>query len=88
MNVEFFMPVREDYVDTKDIMEFHSYFSIENMISHSIYDKVEQNTELVYRLLLDYIEENELQQVTPIFHVMSGDRSFPYIFIKIGVSEK
>lgn len=62
MNVEFFMPVREDYVDTKDIMEFHSYFSIENMISHSIYDKVEQNTELVYRLLLDYIEENELQR--------------------------
>lgn len=88
MNVEFFMPVKEDFIDTKEIMDFHSYYNIENMISQSLYNNVEQNTELVYRIMLDYIEEHDLEQVTPIFHVMSGDRSFPYVFIKIGVSEK
>lgn len=87
MNVEFFMPVKEDFIDNKEIMDFHSYYNIENMISQSLYNNVEQNTELVYRIMLDYIEEHDLEQVTPIFHVMSGDRNFPYIFIKIGVSE-
>ncbi|MGF7046817.1 hypothetical protein J2T13_001319 [Paenibacillus sp. DS2015] len=34
---------------------------------------------------MDYIEHHKLRQVTPIFHIISGDRSLQYVFIKIGI---
>lgn len=85
INVEFFMPIKEDKVTLMEDMSFHSYFSIENMISYSLYSNFETDTELVYRILIDYMKENKLNQVTPIFHVISGDRTLQYAFIKIGV---
>ena len=56
------------------------------MISVCIFSDFEKNTEVAYKVLLDYIEHNEWHQVTPIFHVISGDQSLPYLFVKIGVS--
>ena len=88
MNVELFMPVIQDKVEIDDDMFFHSYFSIENMISVYMYANFEQNTEIAYRMLLDYIDENNLKQATPIFHVLSGDKTMQYAFIKVGVTDK
>ncbi|THF73930.1 DUF5085 family protein [Cohnella fermenti] len=88
MNVEFFLPVQEDRVDVRDDMIFHSYFSVEDMISCSIHTHIEAYTEVAYRILLEYIKQKELLQATPVFHVLSGDRTLPYLSLKIGVQPK
>lgn len=85
---ELFMPIQEDDMELKEDMNFHSYFSIEGMISICINTQFERLTEVAYRVLLDYIEDNKLSQATPIFHIISGDRSLQYVFIKIGVYKK
>jgi len=84
MNVEMFMPVYEDSLSLPEAMSFHSYYSVENMFSICVYHDFEKFTEQAYRMLFEYMEENNLQQATPIYHVLSGDRSFPYMFVKIG----
>lgn len=87
MEMEFFIPIKEDKAEVYDDMDFHSYFSIENMISESIFHDFEKNTEITYTILNEYLKQNKLIQVTPIFHVISGDQTLQYAFIKIGVSE-
>ena len=86
VHAEFFMPVEEDSLFLKEGMYFHSYFSVEDMISVCVFSDFEPNTQAAYKLLLDYIENNEWQQTTPIFHVLSGDQTLPYLWVKIGVS--
>lgn len=85
---EMFVSVENDAVEVMEDMQFHSYFSIEDMISICVFGDVANNTEIAYRLLIDYMEENGLKQTTPIFHVLSGDSSMPYVFIKIGVTDQ
>lgn len=86
VNAEYFMPVHEDRVPVPEDMLFHSYFNIEDMITYCVYDEFEAKTELAYGILLQHIEHNQLRQTTPIFHVISGDHSQQYVFIKIGVA--
>ena len=83
---EFFMPIEEEQIEVMDDMYFHSYFSIEDMVSLSIFDQFETKTEMAYAALFQYIEENDARQVTPIFHTVLGDETFPYMFIKIGIA--
>lgn len=85
MNVEFFIPVVQSNLPNVDDMLFHSYFSIENMVSLNVVDHLETNTEIAYKLLFEYMEEKKKTQVTPIFHILSGDDSLQYMAIKIGV---
>lgn len=87
MEMEFFISIKEDKAEVYDDMDFHSYFSIENMISESIFEDFEKNTEITYAILNKYLKQNKLIQVTPIFHVISGDQTLQYALIKIGVSE-
>lgn len=84
-HVEFFMPVEDDSVSLLDDMHFQSYYNIENMVSICVQNNFEMNTEIAYGMLFQYMEENYLKQVTPIFHVLSGDETLQYMFIKIGV---
>ncbi|AGK55705.1 DUF5085 family protein [Bacillus sp. 1NLA3E] len=86
INGEVFIPVNQDSLEIMDDMYFHSYFSIENMISLCLSSSnFERDTEIAYKMLIDYMEHNGLTQVTPIFHVLSGDETLHYIYIKIGV---
>jgi len=82
---ELFMPVYEDKVELKEDMYYHSYYNIENMITIGIHEQFETTTEVAYATLMHYMETNQLKQITPIFHIMSGDTSMQYVFIKIGV---
>lgn len=84
MDVELFMPIEEDKFQIDKDMCFYSYFSIENMVSIYMYANFEKNTEIAYAALLNYIDENKLKQVTPIFHVILGDETMRYAAIKIG----
>ena len=85
VHVELFMPVEEDYLSIMDDMYFHSYYSIEDMVSLTIFSNFERDTEVAYAELMNYIEEKGLRQTTPIFHVIAGDTTMQYTFIKMGV---
>ncbi|WP_243291286.1 DUF5085 family protein [Bacillus sp. FJAT-47783] len=86
VNVEFFMPINEDVIEMKKDMYFHSYYAIENMYSIYLYNHFEKDTEIAYSMLLNAIEQSNVNQVTPFFHVISGDETFQYVSIKVGVS--
>lgn len=90
IHMEYFMPVVEErgniMIDSS--YRFHSYYGIEDMISYCMKGDPAFETEIAYRLLLDYMEQNGLDQATPFFHVFSGDRSLPYSFVKVGVRGK
>jgi effector-binding domain-containing protein len=88
VNAEFFISIEEDLVSADTDMIFRSYFGIEEMVSICLYDDPENRTEEAYARLLYHIQNNHLQQITPIFHVISGDEDFPYTMIKIGVQSK
>lgn len=88
MNVEFFLPVEEHFVHAPKDMTFHSYFSIDQMISTVDLTSYEASTEVAYAKLLHYIEQKQLTQTTPIFHVLAGDQSLQYVLIKIGVGQR
>lgn len=85
MNVEFFMPIEQHRFETDEDIYFHSYFGVDNMISISVYANFEKNTQIAYAALLNFINENKLKQVTPIFHVILGNETMEYVVIKVGV---
>lgn len=86
VNAEFFMPMRDDGIKVSDSMHFHSYFHIDHMIS--VHDLTENaaSTEAAYAKLFQSMESRYMRQVTPVFHIVSGDRSLSYLSIKIGVA--
>lgn len=90
VKVEFFMPVEEYLPSLDSDMVYRSYFGFDNMVSITDFshDETETITEEIYARLLYYINTNQLQQITPIFHVLSGDEEFTYTIVKIGVEEK
>ncbi|NMM62861.1 DUF5085 family protein [Clostridium sp. P21] len=85
VGMEFFISVEEDYIDVPEGMDFHSYFSIENMVSTTVFNDYEKNSEEAYSKLQSFIKENKLEQTTPFFNVPSGDDTLQYVFLKIGV---
>jgi effector-binding domain-containing protein len=87
VNIELFMPIEEDGIGKAENFQFHSYYSIEDMVSITIHNNIEQETQIAYKLLLEYIEGNGLQQATPIYHIVSGDQDFQYVMIKIGTAK-
>lgn len=86
MKVEFFIPVKE-IVDTKDEMKFHSLYSVEQMISMRITNDFEHKTEEAYSALLQFIQSQNLIQLTPPYHIIDTvDNAF--VTIKIGYIRK
>lgn len=86
MKVEFFIPVKE-IVDTKDEMKFHSFYSVEQMISMRITNDFEHKTEEAYSALLQFIQSQNLIQLTPPYHIIDTvDNAF--VTIKIGYIRK
>lgn len=89
MVAEFSIPVEDDRLEIMDDMLFHSYFSIERMISLCLVSEdFAKDTEFAYKKLIDYMAEHGKNQITPIFHVLSGDESLQFLYIKIGVAEE
>lgn len=88
LKVEFFLPVREDFLQATGDMHFHSYFSIENMMSIRVTDKIETSMEGAYAALLHFMEEADLEQVTPPFHMIGQAAGNYFITVKIGYIEK
>lgn len=87
MNVEFFIPVKE-IVDTKNKMKFHSYYSVEQMLSMRITNNFEYKTEEAYSALLQFMQSQNLIQLTPPYHIIDTFSDNPFVTIKIGYIRK
>lgn len=87
MKVEFFLPVREE-ADTREGMKFHSYYSVEHMMSMRILDNFEQKTEEVYSAMLQFMEQADLMQITPPYHIIDRVGNQNFVTIKIGYLKK
>jgi len=83
---EFFMPVFEDRIELEEEMHFHSYYHIEDMITFNIHEQFETATEAAYDALMDFMDKNQLQQTTPIYHILAGEDSLQSVFIKVGIA--
>ncbi|MBR1691925.1 MAG: DUF5085 family protein, partial [Lachnospiraceae bacterium] len=83
MKVEFFLPVKEE-ISTTGGMKFHSYYSVEQMMSMRVLGNFEQKVEEAYSAMLQYMQMQGLEQLTPPYHILDrvGDQYF--LTIKIG----
>ncbi|BCN31966.1 DUF5085 family protein [Anaeromicropila herbilytica] len=88
MSVELFMPVVEENITLPDTMYYHSYYSVENMMSTTVWKDYEQDTELAYSALLTLMNQSSLNQTTPMYHVIFSDDSFSYMQVKVGYEKK
>ena len=85
MLVEFIMPVDSDDVQVEGLI-FHTYYSVENMVSTYVYGNYEVQMEYAYASLFEFVRKNQLEIITPIFHILDNDRK--YIEVKIGCQTK
>lgn len=90
VHLEYFMPVAEERFDLwgETNWRFHSYYGIQDMLSYCLTGDPEAETLIAYRMLLDHMEQNNMDQTTPFYHVLSGDRSLPYSFVKVGARNR
>lgn len=85
---DFLLPILEDDLYLNSDYLFHSYYEVYDMFSLAIFGDFNTKTEAAYAELLLNIRENNLVQVTPIYHIISKDDSLPYLIIKVGVSRR
>lgn len=80
MLVEFIMPVFDNDVKSADL-EFHSYYSVEDMASTYVFNNYDVQMEYAYALLLQFLEQHELENSTPIFHVVDQDGKYVKVMV-------
>ncbi|GAE95508.1 hypothetical protein JCM21714_4786 [Gracilibacillus boraciitolerans JCM 21714] len=69
MVVEIFLPIEEDSlkVEIKEKMLFRSYFTITPMVMTRVTEDFNEQSQVKYWELVDYLNRNELEQRTPVF---------------------
>lgn len=87
MKVEFFIPVKEE-VDTKGKMKFHSYYSVENMMSMRILNDFEEKTGEAYSAMTKFMNASEMNQITPPYHIIDRAGEYQFVTLKIGYMKK
>lgn len=83
MNVEFFLPVREEAADRNEI-KYHSYYSSEQMLSMRVTENFEEKTKEAYAAMISYLNAAKLKQTTPPFHILDRSGKQQFLTIKIG----
>lgn len=69
MDIEFFLPLEEDFIDVKD-MRFSSYFELNRVIMITVAHDYEELTKEAYARLLWTLDQNDQDQNTPFYHVL------------------
>ncbi|CAG9614502.1 hypothetical protein BACCIP111899_03735 [Bacillus rhizoplanae] len=85
MYIELFMPVNEDKIPASETIQFRSYYYVDEMLMKRYTGDYEKLTEYVYAEMLQYMEDNQLDMISPIYHIFSGDESLQYVEVKIAV---
>lgn len=82
--IEYFMPVKEDYAKVPEDMSFHTYYSVEHMMSILLSDNIESKTEFAYASLIEFMSQSNLTQVTPFYHIVLGQDHKKFLQLKVG----
>lgn len=72
MDIEFFLPVEEEYLDIEG-MVFSSYFELNHIIMVSLDHDYEELTKEAYARLLWTLEQNNQEQHTPFYHILQTE---------------
>lgn len=83
MKATFFLPVKEQ-VHTTGELKFHSYYSIEQMMSMRILNDFESNTQAAYSAMFQLMQDSNMQQITPPYHIIDRAGEQQFVTIKIG----
>lgn len=83
MKVEFFLPVKEE-IETGTGMKFHSYYSVEQMMSMRIRNEFARRTQETCSAMMNYMEAAGLMQVTPVFHIIDRVGRQNFVTVKVG----
>ncbi len=81
MLVDFIMPVEGSVAQTEEL-EFQSFYSVEHMVSITVFENFEKETEAAYRQLLNAVVLADKEVCTPFYHVV--DNSGEYLKVMIG----
>lgn len=82
-DMEFFVPLRQSFLDTDAGLLFHSYFEVSPLAQTVITGEIEQRTEYAYAQLLDTLQTRNLEINTPFFHTFPDDGA-PYVSVYLG----
>lgn len=85
MNIDIYVPVEQRYVSRNKGLLFQTYYYIDNMLMSRVKGDFEVNTEIMYAEMFHYIEENNLQIASPMYHVLRGDDELQWVELKLKV---
>ncbi|MFK3669740.1 DUF5085 family protein [Leifsonia aquatica] len=87
VDVEMFLPVRQDKLGEFEGILFHTYFEVAPLLRGTVTGDFENQTERVYAELLATMEENDVEINSPFFHVVYRDVS-PYASVLVGYTKR
>ena len=85
IEIELFMPISNDVFSLKGY-NFSTYFEISNLLKTIIKGDLKTLTEIEYAKLIIALEENDLEMVTPFYHVVPKN-GLEYLELLVGYSE-
>ncbi len=88
MVVEIFLPIEENSFkhESDEKMLFRSYFSINPMLMTRVTDNFNEQSQVKYWELMEYINQHELEQRTPVFVEYKKTHSGKvYVEMSVGV---
>lgn len=83
VDVEMFLPIRQDAFSGEGALRFHSYFEVSPLLRGIVTGDFESQTEVVYARLLATLEANNLEMNSPFFHVLQ-EGALPYAAVYVG----
>lgn len=85
IEIELFMPISNDLFSLRGY-NFSTYFEISNLLKTIIKGDLKTLTEIEYAKLIIALEKNDLEMVTPFYHVVPKN-GLEYLELLVGYSE-
>lgn len=86
--MEFFVPVLNKTTLPDESYRFHSYYSVENMISEVITADFEERMEFAYAKLIQYATDNKMEMISPIYNEVHKYKNKAFIVVKVAVKRR
>jgi len=69
MTAELFLPIMENYfsLPKEEEVNFRSYFAVDNLLMTRVVDNFDEQAQVKYWELFDYMKQHSMSQKTPVF---------------------
>jgi hypothetical protein len=88
MTAELFLPIMESYfsLPKEEEVSFRSYFAVDNLLMTRVIDNFEEQSQVKYWELFDYMKQHSMIQKTPVFvQYKKTNSNQTYAEISLGV---